>query len=151
MMTATYYLSVYPYEILVEILEPYFFAIAWVFWAINNNHSWALTNTACNNCASPSSSADQISAKWKGKKWKILIIRDIDFLKMRVQSADRIYSRPYATHRLNRFTLRKWITYTSVLHPTEPVNFTHFQLNAYNIIILFKILGYIKNSGKYRL
>ena len=28
MMTAIYYLSVYPYEILVEILEPYFFAIA---------------------------------------------------------------------------------------------------------------------------
>jgi hypothetical protein len=27
-MTAIYYLSVYPYEILVEILEPYFFAIA---------------------------------------------------------------------------------------------------------------------------
>ena len=82
----------------------------------------APTDIACNNCASPSSSpADQISAKWKGKKWKILIIRDIDFLKMRVQSADRIYSRPYATHRLNRFTLRKWITYTSVLHPTESV------------------------------
>lgn len=36
-------------------------------------------------------------------------------------------------------------------NPTEPVNFTHFHLNAYNIIILFKILGYIKNSGKYRL
>ncbi|HKG42516.1 MAG TPA: hypothetical protein VKA98_10290 [Nitrososphaeraceae archaeon] len=31
----------------------------------------APTDIACNNCASPSSSpADQISAKWKGKKWK---------------------------------------------------------------------------------
>jgi hypothetical protein len=29
-MIAIYYLSVYPYEILVEILEHYFFAIAWV-------------------------------------------------------------------------------------------------------------------------
>jgi hypothetical protein len=79
----------------------------------------APTDIACNNCASPSSPADQISAKWKGKKRKILI-RDIDFRKMRVQSAHRIYSRPYATHRLNHFTLSKRITYTSVLHPTEP-------------------------------
>ena len=62
----------------------------------------APTNIACNNCASPSSSpADPISAKWKGKKWKILIIRDIDFLKMRVQSAHRIYSKPYSTLKLN--------------------------------------------------
>ena len=92
----------------------------------------APTDIACNNCASPSSSpADQISAKWKGKKWKILIIRDIDFRKMRVQSAHRIYSRPYATLRLNHFTWSKWITYTSVLHPTEPANYTGSYTDEY--------------------
>ena len=83
----------------------------------------APTDIACNNCASPSSSADQISAKWKGKKWKILIIRDIGLRKMKVQSAHKIYSRPYATLRLNHFTWSKLITYTSVLHPTEPANY----------------------------
>ena len=83
----------------------------------------APTDIACNNCASPSSSADQISAKWKGKKWKILIIRDINFRKMRLQSALRIYSSHYATLRVNHFTLNRWITYTSVLHPTEQLKF----------------------------
>jgi hypothetical protein len=90
----------------------------------------ALTNIACNNCASPSSSsADQISSKWKGKKWKILIIRDIDFRKMRVQSDHRIYSRPYATLKLNHFTWSKWITYTFSLSTKLPY---YYRLQMYH-------------------
>jgi hypothetical protein len=34
----------------------------------------APTDIACNNCASSSPSADQISAKWKGKKSKSKIL-----------------------------------------------------------------------------
>ena len=47
--------------------------------------------------------------------------------------------------RLNHFTLYNWITYNSVLHPTEPVNFTD-SYNAFNNIYNYNLEEHKTNA-----